>query len=138
MCDLLWKCCKNIVDVTTFFFLLFHRFCNTHFFFPIFGNAIATIAKNLYHLLRQWHCHNCQFFFFPTSFGFPCAHSHFEHPPEQQEWAEGIAAIPLPKIKNFSILLFIYLSPNFVEFRQWYCRNSLSFLRLLNNLKQYL
>ena len=30
------------------FFLLFHRFRN-HFFFPIFGNAIATIAKkNIY------------------------------------------------------------------------------------------
>ena len=44
----------------------------------------------------------------------------------------------LPKIKNFSLLLFIFLSPTFVEFRQWYCRNSLSFLRLLNKLKQYL
>ena len=91
---------------------------NYFFFPPIFGNGIATIAK----------------FFFP-SFGFPCAHSHFEHPPRQQVWAEGIAAILLPKIKNFSLLLFIFLSPTFVEFRQWYCRNSLSFLRLLNKLK---
>ena len=48
------------------------------FFTPYFGNVIATIAKNLYHLFRQchcrklfffsshfrqWHCHNCQFFF---------------------------------------------------------------------------
>ena len=73
-------------------------------------------------------------FFFSASFGFPCAHSHFEHPPRQQVWAERIAAIPLPKIKNFSLLLFIFLSPTFVEFRQWYYRNSLSFLRL----KQYL
>ena len=94
----------------------------TIFFPPIFGNGIATIAK---------------FFFFP-SFGFPCAHSHFEHPSGQQVWAEGIAVIPLPKIKNFSLLLFIFLSPTFVEFRKWYCRNSLSFLRLLNKLKQYL
>ena len=94
---------------------------NYFFFPPIFGNGIATIAK----------------FFFP-SFGFPCAHSHFEHPPRQQVWAEGIAAILLPKIKNFSLLLFIFLSPTFVEFRQWYCRNSLSFLRLLNKLKWYL
>ena len=131
-----------------FHFSQFQKF----FFTPYFDNAIAIIAKNLYPLFRQCHC--CKlffflpfsaialsqlpiFFFFP-SFGFPCAHSHLEHPPGQQVWAEGIAAIPLPKIKNFSLLLFIFLSPTFVEFRQWYCRNSLSFLRLLNKLKQYL
>ena len=117
-----------------------------------FGNAIATIAKNLYPLFRQchccklfffsshfrqWHCHNCQFFFSPT-FGFPCAHSHFEHLPGQQVWAEGIAAIPLLKIKNFSLLLFIFLSPTFVEFRQHCCRNSFSFLNSPINFKQYL
>ena len=32
----------------TTFFLLFHRFFVTFFFFPIFGNVIATITKNLY------------------------------------------------------------------------------------------
>ena len=94
---------------------------NYFFFPPIFGNGIATIAKKK---------------IFP-SFGFPCAHSHFEHPFGQQVWAEGIATIPLLKIKNFSLLLFIFLSPTFVEFRQWYCCNSLSFLSLLNKLKQY-
>ena len=94
---------------------------NYFFFPPIFDNGIAIIAN----------------FFFP-SFGFPCAHSHFEHPSGQQVWTEGIAAISLPKIKNFSLLLFIFLSLTFVEFRQWYCHNSLSFLRLLNKLKQYL
>ena len=50
------------------------------FFTPYFGNAIATIAKNLYPLFRQchchkliffsshfrqWHCHNCQKKIFP-------------------------------------------------------------------------
>ena len=94
---------------------------NYFFFPPIFDNGIAIIAKKIF-----------------PSFGFPCAHSHFEHPPGQQVWIEGIAAIPLSKIKNFSLLLFIFLSLTFVEFRQWYCRNSLSFLRLLNKLKQYL
>ena len=63
MRDLLWKCCKNIVDVTTFFFYFFTDF--VAFFFPIFGNAIAIIAKNLYHLFWQWHCHNCQKKIFP-------------------------------------------------------------------------
>ena len=39
--------CENIVNMTTFFFLLFHRFRN--FCPPIFCNAIAIIAKkNLY------------------------------------------------------------------------------------------
>ena len=117
-----------------FHFSQFQKF----FFTPYFGNAIAA---NFFFFFfsshfRQWHCQNCHFFF--PSFGFSCAHSHFEHPPRQQVWAEGIAAIPLLKIKNFSLLLFIFLSPTFVQFRQWYCRNSLSFLRLLNKLKQYL
>ena len=115
---LFWQChCHNCQKFYTLYFGNAIA-ANYYFFPPIFGNGIATIAK----------------FFFP-SFGFPCAHSHFEHPPRQQVWAEGIAAILLPKIKNFSLLLFIFLSPTFVEFRQWYCRNSLSFLRLLNKLK---
>ena len=32
----------------TTFFLLFHRFFVTFFFFPIFGNVSAIITKNLY------------------------------------------------------------------------------------------
>ena len=122
------------------------------FFTPYFGNVIATIAKNLYPLFQQYHCHKLffslpfsamalpqlpKFFFFP-SFGFPCAHSHFEHPLGQQVWVEGISVMVLPKIKNFSLPLFLFLSPTFVEFRQWYCRNSLSFLRFRNKLEQYL
>ena len=107
------------------------------FFFSIFGNAIGTIAKNLYHLFQQWHCHNCQIFF-PPVIWFSLRALTFRAPTRATEWAEGITAIPLPKIKNFSLLLFIFLSPTFVEFRQWYCRNFFSFLRLLNNLKQYL
>ena len=107
------------------------------FFFSIIGNAIGTIAKNLYHLFQQWHCHNCQIFFSPVIW-FSLRALTFRAPTRATEWAEGITAIPLPKIKNFSLLLFIFLSPTFVEFRQWYCRNFFSFLRLLNNLKQYL
>ena len=59
---------------------------------------------------RQWHCHNCQKKFFFPSFGFPCAHSHFEHPPGQQVWAEGIAVISLLKQK---ISLSYFLSFSF-------------------------
>ena len=131
-----------------FHFSQFQKF----FFTPYFGNVIATIAKNLYPLFWQCHCRKLFFFppifgngiatianfFFSTSFGFPCVHSHFEHPLGQQVWAKGISVMVLLKIKNFSLLLFIFLSPTFVEFWQWYCRNSFSFLRLLNKLKQYL
>ena len=141
-----WNCGNGIAE----FHSTFHN-SKSFFFTPCFGNVIATIAKNLYPLFWQCHCRKLFFFppifgngiatianFFSPSFGFPCAHSHFEHPPGQQAWAEGIVAIPLPKMKNFSLLLFIFLSPTFVEFRQWYCCNPLSFFRLLNKLKQYL
>ena len=108
--------CENVVKILwtwqLFFFYSFTDFVTPIFFFPFsamplpqlpkfdttyFGNGIATIAN----------------FFFPTSFGFPSAHSHFEHPPGQQEWAEGIAAIPLPKIKNFSLSFSLQLLLNF-------------------------
>ena len=73
MCDLLWKCCKIIVDITIFFFLLFHRFRN--FFSPIFDNAIATIAKKKFYTpisamaLPQFVCQI--FFFFLFTSGTP-------------------------------------------------------------------
>ena len=58
----------NIVDITIFFFLLFHRFRN--FFPPIFGNVIATIAKKKIYTpisamaLPQFVCQLFFFFFF--------------------------------------------------------------------------
>ena len=41
---MLWKCCKNIVDITLFFLKFLPRFRQPLFFFfsPIFGNGIAT------------------------------------------------------------------------------------------------
>ena len=142
-----WNCGNGIAEFhstfhnsKSFFFTPLFRQCHCHNcqkFIPSISAMPLPQTIFFSSHFRQWHCQNCQIFFFP-SFGFPCAHSHFEHPPRQQVWAEGIAAILLPKIKNFSLLLFIFLSPTFVEFRQWYCRNSLSFLRLLNKLKQYL
>ena len=142
-----WNCGNGIAE----FHSTFHN-SKSFFLPPYFGNVIATIAKNLYPLFRQchcrkliffsshfrqWHCHNCQKKIFPIIW-FSLHALTLRHPPGQQVWAERIAAIPLSKIKNFSLLLFIFLSPTFVEFWQWYCRNSLYFLRLLNKLKQYL
>ena len=54
------------------------------FFTPYFGNAFATIAKNLYPLFQQCHCR--KLFFFPPIFG------------------NGIATIA--KKKNFPIIWF--------------------------------
>ena len=75
MCDLLWKCCKNIVDMTTFF-LLFHRFLN--FFFPSPFSAIPLpqlLEKNFIPLFRHWHCHNSFVNFFLKFFAFYFGHS---------------------------------------------------------------
>ena len=70
--------CQNI-----FIFLHFRQWhCHNYqnnfifYFFYIFGNGIATIAKIIFIFIflhfRQWHCHNCQnkfFFFFFYIFG---------------------------------------------------------------------
>ena len=68
-----WNCGNGIAE----FHSTFHN-SKIFFLLPYFGNAIATIAKNLYPLFRQchcrklfffsshfrqWHCHNCQIFF---------------------------------------------------------------------------
>ena len=64
-----------------------------------FGNAIAA---NYFFSSHFWqcHCHNCQKKKFPIIW-------FSLHAPGQQVWAEGIAAIPLPKIKNFSLQLLL-------------------------------
>ena len=91
MYDLLWKCCKNIVDMTTFVFLLFHRFRN--FFFPPFSamSLPQLLKKKFIPLFRQWHCHNSfvNFFLFTSGsktgqrkFGITVAEiQHFLSPP---------------------------------------------------------
>ena len=109
MCDLLWKCCKNIVDMTTFFF--FYSFIDLVTFFPpIFGNAIATIAKkkNFIPLFRQWHCHNSfvNFFFF-FSFSLRALYAR------AAELGRGNSISPLPKFNIFSLHLFLLLSRTF-------------------------
>ena len=115
-------CYKNIVDVALFFLIHSQISATTIFFPPIFGNGIATIVIFFSYFGNAI-----------ATFGFPCAHSHFDHPLGQQVWTKGISVMVLPKIKNFSLPLFLFLSPTFVELRQWYCRNSLFFLRFLNN-----
>ena len=123
-------CCENIVDIAFFlipsqisatiiylFFLPFSVMAlpqlSQIFFFPYFGNSIATIDfrsvglgnRNFGNVITE-----IQNFLSPT----------------------------LPIFKIFSHPLFLFLSHTFVEFRQHYCRNLLSFFNFLSNLKQYL
>ena len=81
----MWKYYKNIVDVTTFFFLLIHRFhnfffhfrqwdchnCQNNFFFFFFtlsAMALPQLPKQFFFFLfRQWHYRNCFFFNWPGS-----------------------------------------------------------------------
>ena len=109
--DLLWKCCKNIVDVTSFFlFLLFHRFRNL---FP------PPPPPNFW----QCHCHNCYFFFYsPISamaltqlvcqifFFFPLRAIH-AHPGSRIGHKKF--GIPLPKFNIFSLHFFLLLFHTF-------------------------
>ena len=99
----------NIVDITIFFFLLFHRFRN---FFPlIFGNAIATIAKKKIYTpisamaLPQFVCQ--LFFFFFFSFSLRALHAR------TVELGRGNSVSSLPKFNIFSLHLFLLLSPPF-------------------------
>ena len=109
MCDLLWKCCKNIVDMTTFFFYSFIDFVT--FFSPIFGNAITTIVKKkkFIPLFWQWHCHNSfvKFLFFIFSFSLRALHAR------TAELGRGNSVSPLPKFNIFSVHLFLLLSHTF-------------------------
>ena len=111
--------CENVVKILwtchLFFFLLLHRFRNL--FLPpppIFGNAIATIAKkkkNLFiPLFREWHCHNqfVNFFFF---FSLWALHAHPSSIIGHRKFN-----IPIAKIQHFlsppfsSSLLFFWLN----------------------------
>ena len=79
----MWKYCKNIVDVA-FFFLFPPQISATiilfYFFPPIFGNAIATIAKSFFYspisamALPLFVCQIFFFFFLFTS-GIPRTNS---------------------------------------------------------------
>ena len=127
-----------------FHFSQFQKF----FFTPYFGNAIVTIAKNLYPYFsnaiaanyfffsshfRQWHCHNCQIFFFPIIW-FSLRALTLRAPTRAAGMGRRNCSNTIAENQKFLSPTF-YLSPTFVEFWQWYCRNSLSLLRLLNKLK---
>ena len=73
--------CENIVNVTLFFFFTLPRFRTTlFFFFPIFGNAIATIVTIFFPILAMALPQLvCQFLFI-YFFSLWALHAHLSHP----------------------------------------------------------
>ena len=126
---------ENIVNVTIFFLLL-PRFRNNfffpqfsamplpqllQFFFSYFGNDIAAISLS-------------HFFFFFFTLGTPRT---------LHTWTTGIRqrnfGIHITEIQHFLSPPFFFFSLIlFVKFWQWWYRNSLSFLTILNNFQQFL
>ena len=110
MCDLLWKYCKNIVDITIFFF--FYSFIDfVTFFPPIFSNAIATIVKKkkLYSYFDNGIAtiRLSNFFFFFFSVLLQALHVR------AAELGRGNSVSPLLKFNIFSLHLFLLLSHTF-------------------------
>ena len=118
--------CKNIVDMKPVFYS--SRDFEITFFFPIFGNAIITIAKKkkIIPLFLQWHCRHCHFFLILRALH-TRAHSDTQDSGKKTgQWNFGNA---IAEIQRFSLSSFPYsLSCFLAEFRQCYCRNSISLL----------
>ena len=130
---------ENIVNVALYFFYSSLDFrttfisspppplfssCHCHNcykkFFPYFGNGIATISLS-------------QFFFFSFHFG---NSTHATHP-VSRNWVEEFRYSHY-RNSTFSLSFFFFSLILFVEFRQWWYQNSLSFLTILNNFQQFL
>ena len=109
MCDLLWKCCKNIVDMTTFIFYSFINFVT--FFSPPFSTMPLPqlLKKNFIPLFRQWHCHNSLVNFLLKFFSFSLRALRTR----AAELGRGNSVLPLPKFNIFSLHLFLLLSHTF-------------------------
>ena len=103
--------CKNIVDIKPVFYS--SRDFETTFFFPIFGNAIITIAKKkkkIIPLFRQWHCRHCLFLFILKALH---TQAHSDTQDSVGKLGSGISAMLLPKFKDFLSPPFLILSPAF-------------------------
>ena len=132
--------CENIVNVALFFFLLLPRFQN-HIYFsppahPHFRHAIATIVTKFFFpisamALPQLVCHN--FFFFSFHFGHSTHATHLV----SRNWVEEFRYSHY-RNSTCSLSFFFFSLILFVEFRQWWYQNSLSFLTILNNFQQFL
>ena len=126
--------CENIVNVTVFFLLL-PRFRNHFFFPPIFGNVIATIVTIFFPYFSNGIATISlpQFFFF-----FHSGHSTHTSYPGNRNWAKEFRySYYRNSTFSFSPFFFFFLIL-FVEFRQWWYRDLLSFLTILNNFQQFL
>ena len=119
--------CKNIVDIKPVFYS--SRDFETTFFFPIFGNAIITIAKKKkknYSPISAMTLPPLPFFIYfkSTPHSGTLRHTGFGRKTGQWNFGNAIA-----EIQRFSLSSFPYsLSCFLVEFRQCHCRNSVSLL----------
>ena len=128
--------CENIVNVALFFLLL-PRFRN-HIFFPPFSvMPLPQLLQNFFSpisamALSQLVCHN--FFFFLFTLGTQCTLYNQSAGIEQRNFGFHIIEIQHFLSPSFFFFSLIF----FVEFRQWWYWNSLSFLKILNNFQQFL
>ena len=107
---MLWKYYKNIVNVTLFLKFL-PRFWQQHFFFPlIFDNDIAIIPFNFFFpIFGNAIATNCFFFFF-------FEHSTLGHTGHrtrqefgQRNFGNSVAEIPLLSLSNFFCFSLLFL-----------------------------
>ena len=126
--------CENIVNVALFFFTP-PQISEPHFFSPIFGNGIATIVTKFFfsYFGNGIATISLSQFFFSFHFG----HSTHTSQPVSRNWAEEFRYII--EIQHFLSPPFFFFSLIFFdEFRKWWYRNSLFFLKILNNFQQFL
>ena len=128
--------CKNIMDVAHFFFFTPPQILKPLFFPPFLAMLLPQLLQFFLPIstmtLPQLVCHNFFFFFF--HFG----HSKHTSHPGSRNWVEEFryshyrnSTFSLSPLFSFSLILF-------VEFRQWWYRNSFSFFIILNNFEQFL
>ena len=96
---MLWKYCKNIVNVTLFFLNSSPDFDNHNFFFlPFSAITLPQLPKKKFHLFRQCYCHN----WFVTNFFWT-----------NNNWLRVIYCENVVKILWTRHFFFFYSSPNF-------------------------
>ena len=127
--------CENIVNVTVFFFYSSPDFETTFFFPPFSAMSLPQLLQFFFPIsamaLPQLVYHN--FFFF-----FHSGHSTHTSYPGNRNWAKDFRySYYRNSTFSFSPFFFFFLIL-FVEFRQWWYRNLLSFLTILNNFQQFL
>ena len=106
----MWKCCKNIVDMTPFFFYSSIDFRTTFFFPPFSAMPLPQLLQKFFFPISAMALPQlvCQFFF-SFHFGHSTHTSHIW----VAELGKGISVSTLLKFNIFSLHLFLLLSHTF-------------------------